>query len=141
MTHDELLKRLREATGEDRELDGLIEQALGILPSDAYWSVHNVYGDVVEHWVSGPYGAYNYHSPEELTASLDAAIALVEKMLPGANWRIQFRDGTYKSSAIISREHPTKHFDVWVDRQGATPALALLIALLEALSAKGEPKP
>ena len=82
----ELKERVAKATGPDRELDGLIEQALGILPSDAYWSTSNVYGDVVAHWISGGYGAYKYHEPEALTASLDAAIALVEMKLPGWGW-------------------------------------------------------
>ena len=66
-------------------------------------------------------------------SSLDAVIALVEAKLPGVDWRVQKRDGDNKSSAIISREHPTKHFDIWTDQQGATPALALIAALLRAL--------
>lgn len=127
----ELKERVAKATGPDRELDGLIEQALGILPSEAYWSTSNVYGEVVAHWISGGYGAYKYHEPEALTASLDAAIALVEMKLPGWGWCCE------KTCAGLCRAvvwHPLAKMHDW--RANAhTPALALIAALLEALEA------
>jgi hypothetical protein len=62
-----------------------------------------------------------------VTASLDAALALVERLRPGAPWRIG-REGTEKFAAWVTfdaNERPSFSY---------TPALAILIALLAALS-------
>ena len=138
---DALIAKVEGLTGADREVDGLIEQSLGIMPSDAYWSKNNVYGEVVARWVSGHYGAYKYHDPAELTASLDAIVKLVEAKLPGSHWRVE---KTCERPALSFRTHQfTGYCGDWGKpsrAEGPTPAIALCLALLRAL-AQEEGKP
>jgi len=62
---------------------------------------------------------------------LDAALALVERVLPGWAWELtRWTGGGYTTS--ISQYNPG---DEEFRGQGPTPALALLSALLKALSA------
>jgi hypothetical protein len=83
-----LLERVEKAESASRELDGLIAKAFGELPAEAWWMTENVYGEDAEQWVSGGYGKYKFYEPEPYTASIDAALALVEKKLPGAEYDI-----------------------------------------------------
>lgn len=69
----------------------------------------------------------------ELTASVDAAIALAERMLPGWHWSIYDTDGVGRCNAQMERPDFTGAEDF--DGTGATPAIALLIALLRAKEA------
>lgn len=66
-----------------------------------------------------------------LTTSLDAAVALVAEMLPGAFWETgtsQFdRQGRHANAFVWCRDEPSH--EAWA----ATPPLALLAALLSAL--------
>lgn len=118
----DLLKRIDDAAGPSRRLDDEINRVvLGYVgPMTSTGSMWN--GQTY-----GPLPAPTHY--------LDHAVFVVEKKLPGCNWRLQKFDGDRKASAIINREHETKHFDIWVDHQGATPALALCAALLRALIA------
>jgi hypothetical protein len=122
----ELLERVKAATGPDRELDDAIRHAID--------------GKMVE-----PQLLWRETFP--YTASIDDALALTERMLPGWAWCVQ------KIVGVPSRA-PTQdcEADLWVpaakDAQivwagkrrfradGATPALAILAALLSALEAK-----
>jgi hypothetical protein len=126
----DLLARIERAEGPDREIDDAIrEVVLG-------WR-----------WIQDNYGIAYWLLPSgersarielaHYTARLDAAIALVEAKLPGWEWQcggsvrgfIAFLwplgEGQYSSSRMIYM-------------RGASPALALLSALLRALIAKGD---
>lgn len=114
----ELLERVEKAEGPSKALDISISEAvLGGMP--------RYDGDDCPEFLL-PY-----------TASLDAAVALVEKMLPG--WVIQI--GVYPERNVAGVTEPEREPFVGVTDQwprtwrakGATPALALLAALLRAL--------
>lgn len=116
----ELQERLAKASGPDRELDFLIANALYQIGGEA--------------WGYAACDVHPENGPEviRLTASLDAAMALVERVLPewccsaiktpggceGYIWRVG-QIGAHEGTA-------------------PTPALALLSAMLSALSNKGE---
>jgi len=63
----------------------------------------------------------------------NAALALVERMLPGWTWLI---DATAPKAGVVASLLDPVDPDEWVGT-GATPALALLIALLTALTTDG----
>ena len=74
-----LLARVEAATGPDREIDG----ALALMEG---WTFQKMKGDREPYWRKP--GATEYWNRSTLinyTASIDAALALVERMLPG--WR------------------------------------------------------
>ncbi len=142
MSISELKERIAKADCADRELDGLIAQAFGLIPSDARWETRDAYGLRDDAgWVSGGYGGYKFHDPEPYTASLDAAIALVEMKLPQCWWNVEseqhYDAGTIRTryiGRIRAHQLPRLH----VIASFSTPALALIAALLEALAGSGE---
>lgn len=110
----ELLGRVEAATGPDRQMDyDLYARLLGKPPS----------GKV--------------QLPPQYTSSIDAALALVERCLPGALWTVQhLGEGDFAAhvgspdfNAVMCGSEVLK-----------TPALAVLSALLSALQSK-EGKP
>jgi hypothetical protein len=122
-----LLERVEKATGPDSALDvaiactlldarqhkawnaanGLRPRGAPPLPDDVFWMRH-----------ARPY-----------TSSLDAALALVEEKLPGWDWSLHFDNG----EALAGIQPPSEDGCNFSDCSGATPALALLHALLRAL--------
>lgn len=132
LTLQDLLHRVESATGPDRELDALIMVALG--------GARRVdeclfYGPGETTWCFSDY-EHEYDMPPlpYVTASLDAALALVERCLPGAagcDWGLRY-NGTRARPYLCQ---------VWlidgssVTEQAETGALALLTALLRALAA------
>lgn len=141
---DELLVMVKSATGPDREIDGLVE--VEARRHEAYRVGLN---DVQRaYWQTTPDGmvydnATRYYAPKH-SESIDAALALTERVLPGWAWSI------HKIEGAPSRA-PTKdcEADLWVPAvkdadivwdgprrfrsDGATPPLALLSATLQAL--------
>ncbi len=75
-----ILNRLCEAITGSRELDAMIAVSLQIMPSNAFQpcasSDAGTFGT----------GAHTFWRAPEYTTSIDAALALVEKMLPG--WQV-----------------------------------------------------
>ena len=131
-----ILERLRAATGPDRELDALIwlettdgatRRESTVTSSTNLWSPYTIdeTRDATGRLITVP----------SYTASIDAALALVERMLPGCGVVIHANNDSYmKDSAILhvpSYSSPPK-----CDGHGATPALAILTALFAALEAK-----
>lgn len=109
----DLLERVRAATGADRRLDAEIACAL----TDKDCRPLGREGRI-EH-VSKAFIVY----AEPYTGSLDAALALVERKLPGEDWAIGNVGG--QCVAAISRAR--------YEASAPTPALALLAALLVAV--------
>jgi len=73
---------------------------------------------------------------EKLTASLDACVALAERVLPGCYWHVE-RTGPATGEAIVIRPG---HADDAASVEAATPALAMLDAILAALEARQQQK-
>lgn len=125
-----LLTRVQAATGPDRELDEAIGKWL---------------------WAKGynPWDCFNYNKDRDVhgkpfTSSIDAALALVEKLLPG--WR-------YAMASVVLGKDEHDHVPwcglagpysscTFNDHEGraTTPPLAILAALLSALIAKDKDK-
>lgn len=97
-----LLSRVLAATGPDPALDGAID---------------GLVGHEGEAW------------PPRYTASLDAAVALLERVRPDWHVSVQGVNATWFAEINSTRDGPLE-----VARaNGATPALALLAALLRSL--------
>lgn len=136
-----LLSRLQGLTAPDREVDARIHYALFpetevlLDPGDMRTKRPGRYGPLSEMpmdcWTD--YDAICHHiGAQPYTASLDAAVALCERGLPG--WG-------YMAGKIHDRGEASLN---WMPAQGfwqynteaATPAIALLIAILTALEAR-----
>jgi hypothetical protein len=106
----ELLKRVEAATGPDRELEWDIDEAIT--------------GEVPD-----------FHGCPHYTASIDDALALVERKLPDHKWGIhQPKDGTYR--AHVTKRSPLRPMPNTAD--APTAPLAILAALLAALLHEGQ---
>ena len=123
-----LRERVGTATGPDRRLDAEIEAALlGGFPSHlchdgtrrAYSAgrIHN--DDDGSHLTKGGRMA------APLTASIDAAVALVERKWPGVGWSLVLDNGLLPQARIF--------LETYSCAAAATPALALIAALLASL--------
>ena len=121
----DLLKRVREATGADRELDAAIATAaLGfdVWPKRVFDS-HTGWTDRFVSVMGRASDKTHWESIPEFTASLDAALALVERL--GRHWSLSDVGGAYYIASIADRPS--------FEAKGRTPALALLAALLSSL--------
>lgn len=119
-----LLESVRGAAGPDRELDGLLAIAF---PPDGEDRVP--LGDVTrlqgKFWFKNQFCAGSSNA-NEYTASIDATLALVERVLPGTMWRVQSDpDSGDGFEAILVTGGP----DLVARSDGATAPLAILAAL------------
>lgn len=137
----ELIKRLEKASGPDRALDEAVmavfyvrdKRHIGVTEGwddepDSYLPVKS---DV---WVDPATDKWVSTHAHPFTASLDAAVALVERVLPGWVWhassdgphaRVQDRPGLLFARQVF-------------EGKGSTPAAALVLALLRAVQAQRE---
>lgn len=102
MTLRDLLERVERATGPDRELDRAIWKACGI--------------------------DYRQSVTQPITESVDAALALIGRVLPEWWWTVGQSAPTGFASATVARKGGTVR-----SVSAPTPALALCAALLAAL--------
>lgn len=169
----ELLSRVEAATGPDRELDATIHVALCqpvCRPDDCNrYRLPHISMDEMDMCAPGTYwlverSGRSLHTSPTYTASLDAAVALCERVLPECEWDvtgpklIMDGDGRRNCDASISvntvylrrswrsgeREKrgdksfhtsPSVREFIEAGAEAATPALALLAAMLKALIA------
>lgn len=134
-----LIQRVEAASGADRELDALIQAALRVQsPSlTAKW---------LEGW-AGPWAAGgdrvfliledgrrgpNFISMP-LSASVDSALFLMERVLPGWDYCLSRGSGEPPMAALAPRHQVAE-----VEASAATLPLAILSALLRALQAQQE---
>jgi hypothetical protein len=145
--------RKMEGEGADRTLEALLERVTGLDGPDretdvrvqAYFDGRVIEWDTYrptgarclisvnprpphEHFVAWIPGDPGYEQKPSLTASLDAVVALCERLLPGWFWDLrQHSDGICEAMLRLKdgRAHGSGY--------RPTPALALLAALLEAL--------
>jgi|GEM_PF-2099471 len=129
----EIIDRLEKGEGCDDDLTVAICDALDLGPKEFLGS------KVVS--FSWKNGAINteaalhlsaLHMPTFLT-SLDAAIALVEKMLPGWGWTVYSATPRMKARAVLVQPE----FRQQVGEHGNDPCRALLIALLRVAASTG----
>ena len=131
-TLSDLLEKVRACEGADRELDSAIEVAIR-------WIEAARYGIKPEHRASWRASAGGYvedphtrYESARVTASLDAALALAERVLTkgGRPALQQASDGTWSASVGVQGGGRV------CGLAAPTPALALLAALLTALLAE-----
>lgn len=140
-----LIERLEKATGPDREIDrdiGLAIDGWVYLPDD-----HEVALRFPEYpWLQAHNEIFADSDgalpPAAYTESIDDALALVERKLPGWQWEIgtwSYPEPGRRFSARVAR--PTDYpdhslgIDAWHD-SGETPAIALCLALLRCLESQ-----
>jgi hypothetical protein len=131
-----LIAKLEGLEGPSREVDAEIAATLRVPQNKApawivrwagAYAVHKGTKVALKHQ-DGSTGVW--WSPQPFTASLDAAMALVEKKAPGTNWNLDKWGASYQ--AILGEELASE-----VRGHAETPAIALLIALLRSLSQEG----
>ena len=116
MTLTDLFARVEAATGPDRELDGALWRKLIFDPQLARpgndWTLTPNLG----------------RKKPRYTASIDAALALAERVLPGWAWMLR---GSFAKLWEPHGKPPGNDFDA----MGRSPALAIIAAILKALIA------
>src|ERR1700683_2107475 len=125
MTHDlatlrQLAERVAKATTADREIDCVV----AVIGCKAYDVFNSAELAIHDSWPIEQQYVYHY------TASLDACVALAERVLPGCNWRIL--GGSEGGYAYIANPI-IETISGW--GRAKTPALAFLSAILAALIA------
>lgn len=135
MTLQELLERVKAATGPDRELDHTIEARMREHVGSMGFGIYKT----ADEWIPQAIKR-NFNSPR-YTASIDAALALTERVLPGAGYMYQKpragwerRPGLHGYASIGFGE-PLKAFTA----DAPTAPLAILAATLTALASKAHP--
>jgi len=136
-----LLARVEAATGADEELDALIMCALVANPG-AYVERSNINGKWCIYYA--PNRIWSMSSREgtwrkegwPLTASLDAALALCARVLPGWRPSVAREHAGHWSAFLIEDGEPSRPIASirCVRTDLPTPALALLAAMLSALA-------
>lgn len=131
-----LIERVEKATGPDRELDADIYEALG-------YEVKRRSERVEEGWrvrrtVDWRYlDGSRWLAMDYLTASVDADLALLERVLPG--WRAEIRWGDWpqhieRHDATLWNNDTSKRESVFgVSANAATLPLAIIAATLRAM--------
>lgn len=117
MSGSSLIQSLEAAEGGSRELDVSLGQTLGIIDADLIYTARD----------GLRMGRGNCEPWPRWTTSLDAALALAERVLPGSRAMVE-RDHDGTGWAMIQCVPVAAK----VMEDGKTPALALCIAILRA---------
>lgn len=124
-----LIARVEAATRADLELDALILCEVAA-PKGSFverskingaWCI---YEEPSRLWEMSSRNGWHRSEGWGLTSSLDAALSLLERVLPGSHWRL-WRSETAKAYAADVGDNDTCY--------APTPALALVLATLKAL--------
>ncbi len=129
----ELIEMLEKATGPKLDLDGRVWCAVNGYEFVMWDGAGCVYKNpAAPTWDIGGIKHASAREVRPYTASLDAAVALVERMLPG--WACGFDSGPKTHIAFVDpHDFADRIFGASFTAEAATPALALLIALLRAI--------
>lgn len=161
MTLSDLIQRVSEATGPDRELDAYIARDVDGLPMTfCDFDTGCYHGDCKSPGCGKPLGLHDgrksyprdWQDDDRLprySASIDAALALVSRLLPG--WFVLFNTGSVapgawskvdtRPRAELAEPIETKFgsgVGIRAQVHGATPPLAILQALLSALQSQAK---
>ena len=140
MNHAELIARLEAATRGRRSLGRDILVALEVVREVEPSMFYGIGNEDVWHYGDAAESEGCWQMLPDPTTSLDSALALAERVLPGWVWEIQIDAG----GAVVQCD------DEWwgegyvapdvggVYADAKTPALSLCIAILRALDAKQE---
>jgi hypothetical protein len=131
MSLHELMERVKAESGPDRELDA----RLWCFAEGAKFSHLARHDAAMIYFIEGKPGSCRETGWPTYTASIDAAVALIERVLPGCEWDVSTASG---GRAGYEVEIVRPHGGAWT-RPGPTPALALVAALLEAKIAEEKP--
>ncbi|CUW44430.1 hypothetical protein B3286c1_1762 [Brucella vulpis] len=131
----DLITRLSKLDAPDREVDWEIYQFFM-----GEWLHKHGYKREGDHYRTATppvSGTEICSGPEYFTASVDAAIALAERGLPGCDWTISSNRQNEKpfSEIILTVEHGRSGYC----GLGTTPAIAICIAILRAKETSNEP--
>lgn len=133
----DLLARVKEATGPDRELDAQIGAALGAETSRLKSGLRMRHAP----WLS--WSGTHWHDLPRWTASVDEALDLVERLIPGTlHASGSMEDGPFcrlVTPPIRKRGVPANWG--YCNATASTPPLAILSALLTALIAQHSTHP
>lgn len=134
-----LVEKLEAAEAGSREFDGLVEVAI----RDVFASRSGLKQEHWAKWRSNAAGfvsdGYTTYASDPVTTSLDAALALAERVCPDHDWSVgclpvsddaDYEEHHHFGALLYSRY--TKPYDAL--GHGATPALALCIAICRALN-------
>lgn len=129
----DLIDRLEKATGPSLVLDGEVWCAINgyeFVQWDGAGCVYKKPG------TSGYQGISHelHRNIRPVTASLDEAVALAKRVLPGASWNTGAFPNIRAQIAVPVKTNFGSAIGLRGDATGATPAIALLIAILKALS-------
>lgn len=124
-----LIERLEKLGGPDQDVDAEIAiHVLGFIKTNrmAAWPEEQPIWEFTDP-ARNTTGGWSV-MVREYTASLDAAVALVERVLPHACWVVKRGFGHSAMIWFLKQDR-----DAWPEYHGPTPAIALLIAALRAL--------
>lgn len=128
-----LVKRVEEAPEGDMELDADI-WLFGVKEGRIEWAQTRYTMEAYPVWVypsTNHLSGFGKEPVPRLTSSLDAAVAFVVRVRPGTEWAISMLYGHPQADVDMNSDEPTT-------ARAATPALALVLAALRALSAAGD---
>ena len=130
MDLETLARRIKDAEGPDRELDREIGLAIG------GWKAGSLYGHktiTVGNDTSADHPGGMYPSPTE---SIDAAVSILEKAVPGVPWKMYPGQGSYEGRFCVSWPKNGDEFaNEWVD--AATRLLALCLCAISYVQLRG----
>lgn len=133
-----IIERLEKAEGPSMPLDCMVLEA--VCPDVMIDSYPTAADDACVFHADAA-GIDNKSPLPQFTASIDAAVALTERMLPGWIWNIEgsWTDGNGKKVPSCADIYRLNASDMdHVPYSGATPPIALLIAMFRALQARPE---
>lgn len=141
-----LIERVEKATGPDREIDAALHVALLTpeqYPDDLrYFRLPHVSMDHMDmcapgtYWLKQRSGA-SLHTSPAYTSSLDAALSLVSRALPGWGIEVLMSDRQMWSAQVWRWFSETNdERGQWLPCYSRTPALAIILALLRAKAAE-----
>ncbi|MEN3145711.1 hypothetical protein ABCW43_00190 [Neorhizobium sp. IRAMC:178] len=113
MTIPELIEKLEKATCPDRDIDKAITELFG---------TKNDHGVLI---------CAGYLGIGMFTSSIDAAVQLCERVLPGWLWLVEAGGDSDYGATVVSDDS-----SICSDWHKSTPAIALCIAILRALQPK-----
>jgi hypothetical protein len=153
-----LIERLEKAEGPDREIDVLLWREFGwseirdpernsvtdILGPDVRVNTRTISEAIDLFLHTDANGIARAWNVPRLTASLDAALALVERVLPERGWFVGSRDDgsdLYCAGVDGELQHtgstpwgPSESYREPIQAESRTPPIALLIAALKAIA-------
>lgn len=137
----EIIERVEKAEGPDREIDCLLWAYLIDGRTVTYLENNLVVSDkpgdvqIILGWIDPGKVSRNFSTsrvePKEYTASIDAALALMERVLPGAGWERMIQPDNTVLIYVWGEDGPGKAFET-----AAGTAVAIILATLRALQSQ-----